>query len=46
MDIMKRPQISTEAGPEPEPEAPGRAVPSRGRARRATSSRPRPTRGR
>jgi hypothetical protein len=45
MDIMKRPQISTEAGPEPEPEAPGRAAPSRGRPRRATSTR-RPARER
>src|SRR6516165_11371706 len=40
MDILKRPQISTEAGPEPEPEAPGRTAPSQGRARRATSTRP------
>ena len=46
MDIMKRPQISTEAGPEPEPEAPGRAAPSRGRARRATSTRRPPARER
>ena len=46
MDILKRPQISTEAGPELEPEAPGRAAPSRGRARRGTSTRPRPTRER
>jgi hypothetical protein len=37
MDIMKRPQISTEGGPEPE--APGRAAPPRRRPRRATSSR-------
>ena len=36
MDIMKRPQISTEAGPEPEPEAPGRAAPARRTTRRAT----------
>jgi hypothetical protein len=40
MDIMKRPQISTEAGPEPEP--PGRAAPERGRPRRGTSGRRRP----
>ena len=46
MDIMKRPQISTEAGPEPEPEAPGRAAPSRSRPRRATSTRRRPARKR
>ena len=46
MDIMKRPQISTEAGPEPEPEleAPGREAPSRRRPRRTTSGRRRPTR--
>jgi len=37
MDIMKRPQISTEAGPEPE--APGRAARPRSRTRRATSGR-------
>ena len=46
MDILKRPQISTEAGPEPEPEAPSRTAPSQGRARRATSTRPRRTRER
>jgi hypothetical protein len=46
MDIMKRPQISTEAGPEPEPEAPGRAARPRGRTRRARSSRRPPARER
>jgi hypothetical protein len=46
MDIMKRPQISTEAGPEPEPEPPGRAAPARSRTRRATSGRRRPARKR
>jgi hypothetical protein len=44
MDIMKRPQISTEAGPEPEP--PGAAAPVRSRARGPTSSRRRPARKR
>jgi hypothetical protein len=44
MDIMKRPQISTEAGPEPEP--PGRAAPVRRRARGPTSGRRRPARKR
>ena len=46
MDIMKRPQISTEAGPEPEPEAPGRAAPARRRARSGTAGRRRPARER
>ena len=46
MDIMKRPQISTEAGPEPEPEAPGLPAPSRGRPRRATGTRRPPARER
>lgn len=44
MDIMKRPQISTEAGPELEP--PGRAAPVRRRARGPTSGRRRPARKR
>jgi hypothetical protein len=39
MDIMKRPQISTAAGPAPAPEEPGRAAPERGRTRRGTGSR-------
>ena len=46
MDIMKRPQISTEAGPEPEPEPLGRAAPARRRARPSTSGRRRPARER
>lgn len=46
MDIMKRPQISTEAGPGPEPELPGRAAPTRRTTRRTTSSRRRPARER
>jgi hypothetical protein len=46
MDIMKRPQISTEAGPEPEPEPPGHSAPGRRRARSGTSGRRRPARGR
>jgi hypothetical protein len=46
MDIMKRPQISTEAGLGPEPEPPGAAAPVRSRARGPTSSRRRPARKR
>jgi hypothetical protein len=46
MDIMKRPQIATEAGPEPEPEVPGGAAPQRRRARPSTSGRRRPARER
>ncbi len=42
MDIMKRPQIATEAGTEPE--LPGRAAPARSRARRAPAGRRRPAR--
>ena len=44
MDIMKRPQIATEAGPEPE--APGGAAPARRRARSGTGGRRRPARER
>jgi hypothetical protein len=46
MDIMKRPQISTEAGPQPEPEAPGSTAPARRRARHTTSGRRPPARER
>jgi hypothetical protein len=44
MDIMKRPQIVTDAGPEPE--APGGAAPARRRGRSGTGGRRRPARER
>jgi hypothetical protein len=44
MDLMKRPQIDTKAGPWPEPEPPWSAAPAHSRPRRVTSRRRPPSR--